>query len=96
MIRTDTYTLVKSKWNEFKDVNDNDFKPLVNTVIDSDQSFIIIGKAGCGKSTLIKKIQERLKEDNKVYITLCPTNKACLVIKDAMTLCKFVVRSQPV
>ena len=38
MIRTDTYTLVKSKWNEFKDVNDNDFKPLVDTIINSDQS----------------------------------------------------------
>jgi MoxR-like ATPase len=64
MIRTDTYTLVKSKWNEFKDVNDNDFKPLVDTIIDLEKSFIIIGRAGCGKSTLIKKIQERLTEDN--------------------------------
>ena len=36
-----------------------------------------------------QKIQEKLTEDNKVYITLCPTNKACLVIKDAMTLYKF-------
>ena len=89
MIRKDTYSLVKSKWNEFKDVTDNNFKPLVDTIVNSGKSFHILGRAGTGKSTLIKSIQERLDEDKKIYITLCPTNKACLVIKDAMTLCKF-------
>ena len=89
MIRTETYSLVKSKWNEFKDVKDNDFKPLVDTIVNSGKSFHILGRAGTGKSTLIKNIQERLDEDKNIYITLCPTNKACLVIKDAMTLCKF-------
>ena len=75
--------------NEYDDVNDNNFQPLVETILESEQSFHILGRAGTGKSTLIKKIQERLDEDKKIYITLCPTNKACLVIKDAMTLCKF-------
>ena len=89
MIRKDTYSLVKSKWNEFEDVKDNNFKPLVDTIVNSGKSFHILGRAGTGKSTLIKSIQERLDEDKKIYITLCPTNKACLVIKDAMTLCKF-------
>ena len=81
--------MVKSKWNEFEDVKDNNFKPLVDTIVNSGKSFHILGRAGTGKSTLIKSIQERLDEDKKIYITLYLTNKACLVIKDAMTLCKF-------
>ena len=89
MIRTEVYTMDKLNWNEYDDVNDNDFKPLVDTIIDSEQSFHILGRAGTGKSTLIKQIQEKLTKENNIYITLCPTNKACLVIKDAMTLCKF-------
>ena len=68
MIRTDTYSLVKSKWNEYKDVNDNDFKPLVDTIINSDQSFHILGRAGTGKSTLIKTIQAKLTEENKYIL----------------------------
>ena len=89
MIRTEFYSIDKFKWNEYEDVNDNDFEPLVETIIESEQSFHILGRAGTGKSTLIKQIQEKLNEEKKIYITLCPTNKACLVIKDAMTLCKF-------
>ena len=89
MIRTEFYSIDKLKWNEYEDVNDNDFEPLVETIIESEQSFHILGRAGTGKSTLIKQIQEKLNEEKKIYITLCPTNKACLVIKDAMTLCKF-------
>ena len=89
MIRTETYKYKKEQWTEYEDVKDNDFTPLVNTILDSNKSFNILGRAGCGKSTLIKKIQKKLNENNKKYITLCPTNKACLVIKDAVTLCKF-------
>ena len=33
MIRTDNYAMVKSKCNEYKDVVDNDFTPLVDTII---------------------------------------------------------------
>ena len=89
MIRTETFNLKKHEWNHYDDVTDNNFNPLVDNIIESQKSFNILGRAGCGKSTLIKTIQSKLTEMNKVYITLCPTNKACLVIKDAMTLCKF-------
>ena len=89
MIRTETYKYKQEKWTEYEDVKDNDFSPLVNTVLDSEKSFNILGRAGTGKSTLIKEIQKKLDENKKNYITLCPTNKACLVIKDAETLCKF-------
>jgi len=68
MKRTDTYSLVKSKWNEFEDVNDNNFKPLVDTIVNSGKSFHILGRAGTGKSTLIKSIQERLDEDKKYIL----------------------------
>ena len=46
MIRKDTYSLVKSKWNEFEDVKDNNFKPLVDTIVNSGKSFHILGRAG--------------------------------------------------
>ncbi len=93
MIRTEEYYLYNLDWYEYKDVDkDNkiiNFEDLIDRVIKSDQSFHISGRAGCGKSTLIKQFQERLTKENKKFITLCPTNKACLVMKDAMTFCKF-------
>jgi predicted AAA+ superfamily ATPase len=88
MIRTETYSLVKLKWNEYEDVKDNSFEPLIDSIIKSNESYNILGRAGCGKSTLIKQLQERLTKENKKFITLCPTNKACLVIPNAMTFCK--------
>jgi ABC-type cobalamin/Fe3+-siderophores transport system ATPase subunit len=65
-------------WETHSDNNDNDFQPLVNLVVGSKKSFNILGRAGCGKSTLIKAIQKKLKKQNKKYITLCPTNKGCV------------------
>ena len=55
LIRTDNYAMVKSKWNEYKDVNDNNFKPLVDTLINNNQSFQILGRAGTGKFTYLKR-----------------------------------------
>ena len=69
MIRTEFYSIDKFKWNEYEDVNDNDFELLVETIIESEQSFHILGRAGTGKSTLIKQIQEKLNEEKKIYIT---------------------------
>ncbi len=89
MIRTETYSLVKLKWNEYEDVKDNNFEPLIDDILEAEESFSILGRAGCGKSFLIKQIQEKLNDLDKSFITLCPTNKACLVIKYAMTLCRF-------
>jgi len=90
--RTSEYIYKKDKWTLYKDVEDNDFKPLVDIVVNSNKSFNILGRAGCGKSTLIKMIQKELKENNKNYISLCPTNKAALIIPDAETIHKFKTR----
>jgi type IV secretory pathway ATPase VirB11/archaellum biosynthesis ATPase len=86
--RVESYILPENKWVDSTDVEDSNFKPLVD-MISNKKSHLILGSAGCGKSTLIKKIQEELNIQDKNYITLCPTNKACLIIPDAMTLTKF-------
>ena len=54
MIRTETYSLVKLKWNEYEDVKDNNFEPLIDDILEAEESFSILGRAGCGKSFLLK------------------------------------------
>ena len=50
------------------DVNDNNFDPLVDHIVNSNQSIHIDGRAGTGKSTLIKSLQTELtKLKKKVY-----------------------------
>ncbi len=49
------------------DVEDNEFKPLIDKILDSNQSWLINGPPGAGKTTLINMIKEKLTEDNKVY-----------------------------
>lgn len=87
--RTTQYVYKKDIWTMHNDVEDNDFKPLVDVVVNSNKSFNILGRAGCGKSTLIKQIQKQLTKNNKKYISLCPTNKAALIIPEAETIHKF-------
>ena len=60
--RTDKYKLKDKVLNLIQDVEDNDFQPLVKKILESKQSFHIDGRAGCGKSTLIKMMQSKLKE----------------------------------
>ena len=49
-----------------KDVDYNNFEPLVNQVINPEtkeiRSFLITARAGAGKSYLIKQIQSKLDE----------------------------------
>lgn len=88
-LRTEVYHKTFGSWNEIDDVKDNDFSPLVDEVVESKESYSIIGRAGCGKSTLIKEIQKKLKDMGKNWVTLTPTNKSALIIDDAITLHKF-------
>ena len=78
-------------WNIDNDVQDNDFKPLVDKVIKSNKSYFITGPAGTGKSQLIKNIKTELDIQKKTYICLAPTNLAALNI-DGGTIHKFVSR----
>ncbi len=70
------------------DVEDNDFKPIVDRILHSKQSIVINGKAGCGKSKLINMMQTEMTEQGIQFISLAPTNKACRVI-NGTTLHKY-------
>jgi hypothetical protein len=89
LVRNDVHDYKPKDWTIYDDVKDNDFTPLVNMIFDKNESFNIDGRAGTGKSYLIKGIQDRIKKEGKTYITLAPTNKACINI-DGITLHKFV------
>ena len=78
------------RWNKTGDVEDNDFKPIVDRILNSKQSIVINGKAGCGKSTLINMMQTEMTEKGIQFISLAPTNKACRII-DGTTLHKFTI-----
>jgi ATP-dependent exoDNAse (exonuclease V) alpha subunit len=72
-------------------VEDNNFKPLVNKIMKSNQSWFITGPGGVGKSTLIKNLQKRLDKQGKKYVSLAPTNLAALII-GGMTIHKFCTK----
>ena len=44
-------------WRLTYDVEDNDFKPLVDKIMKSNQSYFITGPGGSGKTSLLKQIQ---------------------------------------
>ena len=89
--REDQYINESLKWNKIEDVNDNDFKPLVDAVINSDKSYFITGSAGTGKSQLIRDIKKELDIKQKTYKCMAPTNLAALNIKGT-TIHKFVTK----
>jgi ATP-dependent exoDNAse (exonuclease V) alpha subunit len=53
---------------------------LVDTILGSKKSFHIDGRAGCGKTTLIKMLQKEMAKQGILYKSLAPTNKACRLI----------------
>ena len=85
------YQHEETLWNTINDVEDNNFMPLVDKVINSNKSYFITGPAGTGKSELIRNIKRELANDNKTFKCLAPTNLAALNI-DGMTIHKFVTR----
>ena len=52
-------------------------------------SIHIDGRAGTGKSTLIKQLQAEMAKRDIKHVSLAPTNKACRII-NAITLHRFV------
>jgi ABC-type lipoprotein export system ATPase subunit len=67
-VRTDKYIHdIKYNWKITPDVDDNDFKPLVNKMIDSNESYFFMGAAGCGKSTLINILKQNIRENVETY-----------------------------
>ena len=57
-IRTDKYEHKIQEWNITPDVEDNEFKPLVDKIISSDESWLINGPPGAGKTFLINEIKK--------------------------------------
>ena len=77
--RSETYQHKELQWDIKEDPNTNDFTKLAQEIIDSNKSIHIDGRAGTGKSTLIKELQ-KLIGDKTAYKALAPTNKACRII----------------
>ena len=88
LLRTNTYSNYDYKYKTFHDVEDNDFSPLVNMILDSNKSIHIDGCAGAGKSTLIKMLHKEMNTRGLMYKSTAPTNKACNII-DGITLHKL-------
>ena len=87
--RNETYEYEKKHWQIINDVEDNDFTPIVETIIKSNLGINIDGCAGAGKSTLINTIRKHLDELDIDYISLAPTNKAAGIV-EGETMHKFV------
>jgi hypothetical protein len=87
-IRMDIYNYFPKQWYNYKDIDDNNFKMHVDTIINNKKSFNIDGPAGTGKSYLIKELQKRMSELELGFISLAPTNKAARII-NGITLHKF-------
>ena len=62
-LRTDVLKDMRyHNWKLKPDVENNDFKRLVDKVMNSNQSFVITGSGGSRKTTLLKQLQAELME----------------------------------
>lgn len=86
-IRTDKLYYNKSNFNIIDDVEDNDFKPLINKILNLN-GCAIEGIAGSGKSTLINELVKEIKNNNMDVNLLTPTNLSSIII-NGQTLDKF-------
>ncbi len=78
--RNAVYRHKQLEWTKTGDVEDNDFKLIVDRIINARQSLVINGKDRCGKSTLINMMQQEMTEQGILFISLALTNKACRLI----------------
>ena len=88
-VRTTKYEHTEPEWKIIEDTGTNDFDPIVKDILDHKRSVHIDGRAGTGKSTLINKLQDEMKERGIKFVSLAPTNKACR-ITNAITIHRFV------
>ena len=84
--RTEYYYHINKKFNIIPD--NDDFKYLVDLILDGGKSFHIDGRAGCGKTHLINMLQNEMTQRDIKYKSLAPTNKACRLI-NGETMHKF-------
>jgi hypothetical protein len=86
--RSNTYDHEDANWEIREDGETNDFTAHVEHILDNRHSINIDGRAGTGKTTLIKKLQAEMTDRGLKYISLAPTNKACRLI-DGTTIHRF-------
>ena len=66
--RNDYYDHITNTMEIINDVEDNNFEPLIKTILDLNKSVNIDGRAGCGKSTLIKMLMKTMDDTGRSYI----------------------------
>ena len=62
------------------DPGHNDFKGIVDTIVDSGRSINIDGRAGTGKSFMVNSLIKEFKRQESNFKAFAPTNKACRII----------------
>ena len=95
-IRREKYVNSVANWKIMVDVNEEDIKnvePLVEKIIKSNKGINIDARAGCGKTHIIKLLQEKLTVLGKTYLSLAPTNKAARLMNNGMTIHKWVMKN---
>jgi len=86
-LRNEKFNYKKQNFNIINDVEDNDFQPLIEKIMNLD-GCSIEGIAGSGKSTLINMLVQEIKNKGLDCNLLTPTNISSIII-GGMTLDKF-------
>ncbi len=62
-MRTDIYKDIKyHNWRLPNEIEGNDFKPLLDKIMNTQQSYFITCAGGSGKTTLLKLLQDALTQ----------------------------------
>ena len=85
--RVEKFEYSKKDFNIINDVKDNNFAPLIEKIINLD-GCSIQGVAGSGKSTLINKLVNEIKNKDLDVTILTPTNISAIIV-GGQTLDKF-------
>jgi 5-methylcytosine-specific restriction endonuclease McrA len=72
------FEMRKLKYQQlYHDEGSNDFSGFIRKLVKYNQSFQIQGRAGTGKSFMLKRFMEYLDYKGLKCLSLCPTHKAC-------------------
>jgi hypothetical protein len=72
------FEMRKLKYQQmYHDEGSNDFSGFIRRLVKYNQSFQIQGRAGTGKSFMLKRFMEYLDYKGLKCLSLCPTHKAC-------------------
>ena len=98
-IRTEKYIHdIKYNWNVIPDVEDNNFEPLISKIIYSNESYFITGAGGCGISTLINMLKQRIRELNETdqaTAQQCGIEEEVQTVKDTRAITDIKIRLNP-